>query len=92
MSENEKLSNSPSRAESAATETLVPKDENHDFEERLAGLPENYRDEILRQYDIPKTNVSLLAVLHYATLFEKLLMIIGTLTAIASGTFHSDGC
>src|SRR5947207_859374 len=35
---------------------------------------------------MPETNVSLFAVLRHATLFEKLLMIIGTLSAIAAGT------
>lgn len=96
MSENEKLSHSPSAGvesgltESGVTESHESKRESKDFEERLAGLPEKYRDEILRQYDIPETKVSLLAVLRYATLFEKLLMIIGTLMAIASGISHSN--
>ena len=86
MSENEK----PSHTQSAGMESTViatsksEKDED-DFEKRLAGLPEKYRDEILRQYDMPETNVSLFAVLRHATLFEKLLMIIGTLSATASG-------
>ena len=93
MSENEKLSHSPSAGvESAVTETVESKNENDNFEERLSGLPEKYRDEILRQYDIPVTNVSLFAVLRHATLFEKLLMIIGTLMAIASGISRSNGC
>lgn len=92
MSENEKLSHSPSPGvESGVTESHESKKKSEDFEERLAGLPEKYRDEILRQYDIPETKVSLLAVLRHATLFEKLLMIIGTLMAIASGNSHSNG-
>jgi hypothetical protein len=93
MSENEKGSQSPpAEVESAVTETAESKKDNEEFEERLAGLPEKYRDEILRQYDIPETNVSLFAVLRHATLFENLLMIVGTLMAIASGISHANGC
>lgn len=93
MTEKEKVSPPLSAGvEDAVTETPESKKENENFEERLAGLPGKYRDEILRQYDIPEINVSLLAVLRHATLFEILLMIIGTLMAVASGISHSSGC
>jgi hypothetical protein len=92
MSENEKQSHSlSSGVESSVVETAESKKEEGNFEERLAGLPERHRDEILRQYEIPETDVSLFAVLRHATLFEKVLMVIGTLMAIASGITHSNG-
>ena len=86
MSENEKHSHAQSvGVESAVIDTSESGKDEDDFEKRLAGLPEKHRDEILHQYDIPDINVSLFAVLRHATLFEKLLMIIGTLSATASG-------
>ena|SRR5947207_576850 len=86
MSENEKHSHAQSvGVESAVIDTSESGKDEDDFEKRLAGLPEKYRNEILYQYDIPDINVSLFAVLRHATLFEKLLMIIGTLSATASG-------
>jgi hypothetical protein len=94
MTGNEKLSHSPSVGSQPIESTLAEssdinkEDGDEDlFEQRLAGLPEKYREEILRQYDIPETKVSLLAVLQHATLFEKLLMIVGTFMSIASGTY-----
>lgn len=86
MNENEKNSRVLT-ADSLPTDSSESDANKDDFEQRLAGLPEMYRDEILRQYDIPQTKVSLLAVLRHATLFEKLLMIVGTIMAIASGLF-----
>ena len=59
-----------------------------DFEERLAGLSRNYREEILQQYDIPKSRATLLAVFQHATWLEKLLMILGTVMSITSGDSH----
>jgi len=85
MTEIEKqLSDSPSAtsALNATTETEAKKD---DFEERLAGLPETYRNEILKQYDIPETKVTLFGVLRHATWVEVLLMVAGTFLSIASG-------
>ena len=88
MSDIEKPPYSPSGG-SAPLESGIKSTENEnnedDFEKRLAGLPEKYRDEILRQYEIPEDKVTLFAVLRHATMFEKLLMIIGTIMAIASG-------
>jgi ABC transporter transmembrane region len=56
-----------------------------DFEQRLAGLPEKYKEEILKQYDVPTAKYTLLSVLRYATLSEKALMVLGGITATASG-------
>src|SRR5436190_17350876 len=93
MSENGKPSHqTPSLGSSPGETTIIEcldEKQDDDFEKRLAGLPDQYRDEILRQYEIPETNASLFAVLRYATLFEKLLMIIGAFMAIASGTLYS---
>lgn len=85
MAETEnKLSQSPSKA-SAPDTTPELETQKDDFEERLAGLPEKYRDEILKQYDIPGTKVTLFGVLRHATWVEILLMVSGTLLSIASG-------
>jgi hypothetical protein len=64
------------------------KTEDESFDAKLSQLPEQYRAEILRQYEIPEEKVSLLAVLRFATLLEKLLMVIGLLMSIAAGTKH----
>ena len=88
MSDTEKRPYSSSEGSVPLESTIKSSesDKNEDeFEKRLAQLPEKYRDEILRQYDIPDNKVTLFAVLRHATAFEKLLMIIGTIMAIASG-------
>jgi len=85
MTETEKQhSHSPSatRPLDTTTDTETKKD---DFEERLAGLPEKYRNEILKQYDVPETKVTLFGVLRHATVVEILLMVAGTILSIASG-------
>jgi len=58
------------------------------FDAKLASLPERFRAEILRQYEIPETKVSLLAVLRYATLFEDILMVIGFILSVGAGMHH----
>ena len=68
-------------------ETSRSMQEKESVSKRLAELPEKYRHEILRQYDVPDTNISLFSmILRHATLFEILLMTIGTLMSMASGT------
>ena len=85
MTETEKqLSYSPS-ATSALDTTTDTETKKDVFEERLAGLPEKYRSEILKQYDIPETKVTLFGVLRHATWVEVLLMVAGTFLSIASG-------
>ena len=85
MTETEKqLSYSPSGT-SALDTTTDTETKKYDFEERLAGLPEKYRSEILKQYDIPDTKVTLFGVLRHATWVEVLLMVAGTILSIASG-------
>lgn len=61
-----------------------------DFEHRLASLPEQYREEILRQYDLPTCKATLLTILGYATWVEVLLMIAGTLLSICAGIYYPN--
>jgi len=70
-----------------AADTEAKKD---NFEERLAGLPEKYREEILKQYDMPDVKVTLFGVLRHATWVEILLMVAGTFLSIASGPYSSQ--
>jgi hypothetical protein len=51
----------------------------------LERLPSHYRKEILKQYDLPKTKVSIMTILGYATPLEFGLQILGLLCAIAAG-------
>jgi hypothetical protein len=73
------------KTEDSSTSAHTVEEKEDGFEERLAGLPEKYRQEILRQYDIPETKVTLFAVLRYASSVEYFLMIVGTFMSIASG-------
>jgi len=83
-------------AEKAASVRPLAKDESaadrpkseDEFDAKLASLPEQFRREILRQYEIPETKVSLLAVLRYATLLEDVLMVIGFVLSIGAGMQH----
>jgi ATP-binding cassette, subfamily B (MDR/TAP), member 1 len=84
------LSHAPSHVVSVPTTTPTDSSDSgemkeDDFKQRLVGLPENYREEILKQYDVPNTRVTLFAVLRYATATEKALMIVGSLLSIAYG-------
>ena len=60
--------------------------ENDDFERHLANLPEQYREEILRQYDVPTSKATIFTILGFATWVEMLLMVVGTLLSIGAGT------
>lgn len=79
----------------AATSTALPDDAQSDkrdvFEESLIGLPEKYRDEILRQYNLPETKASLLSILRFATWKETTLMVVGSVTSAAAGKPHFGG-
>jgi DNA-directed RNA polymerase specialized sigma24 family protein len=59
--------------------------ENDDFEQRLANLPEQHREEILRQYDLPTSQATILTMLGFATWVEMLLMVAGTILSIGAG-------
>jgi hypothetical protein len=96
MKEKEDLAISQSASATGSTvipESVTPnkkeKDEKEeDFQERLAGLPAKYKDEILRQYDLPETKVSLLSVLGHATWIEVVLMVVGSIMSIGAGNFQ----
>jgi hypothetical protein len=72
-------------AESPASESDEKKDDEKPFEERLTTLPEQYREEVLRQYDLPESKATLLSILGLATWFEIFLMVAGTFLSIAAG-------
>ena len=55
------------------------------FEERLAGLPEKYRQHIIRQYELSDRKYSIVDVIRWASPLEIALMSLGTLTAIGAG-------
>ena len=72
-------------AESPASQSDEKKDDEKPFEERLTTLPEQYREEVLRQYDLPESKATLLSILGLATWFEIFLMVTGTFLSIAAG-------
>ena len=88
MTEKSEITSTPSANDTPTPESGEPELKKDDFEDRLGSLPEKYRDEILRQYDIPQTKVTLLSVLEHATWAEILLMTAGTLLSIASGFLY----
>jgi len=55
--------------------------------EKLAidNLPEQYREEILRQYDLPKVKVNLFTLLGYGTWGEFALQILGSVMSVGAG-------
>lgn len=55
------------------------------LEHVLQRLPSQYREEILKQYDLPVAKVSILTIFRYGTPLEYALQVIGILFAIAAG-------
>jgi len=55
------------------------------LEHVLQRLPTNYREEILKQYDLPEVKVSILTIFRYGTPLEYAMEIVGLLFAIAAG-------
>ena len=70
---------------SSASETDEKKEV--EYEARLATLPEEYRDEVLRQYDLPESKATILSIFAFATWMEILLMVAGTIFSIGAGVF-----
>jgi hypothetical protein len=68
-----------------STETYITPEKGNTFETALDSLPDKYRAQILRQYDLPKTKATMLDFFRWATLLEIILMIIGGGLAIGSG-------
>jgi hypothetical protein len=52
----------------------------------LDRLPEKYREEILKQYDLPDVKVNLFTILAYGTRLDHALQIIGSLMSVGAGT------
>jgi hypothetical protein len=61
------------------------------MEEILERLPSHYRKEILKQYDVPEVNISILTILRYGTTAEFCMQVVGTISAIAAGTPWEGG-
>ena len=68
------------------SKTELEKKDDDDFEQRLASLPQQCREEILRQYDLPTFKVTLFSMLGFATWVEVILMIVGSMLSIGAGT------
>jgi hypothetical protein len=84
MAEKDQLE-STSKTVTNATTPDDGSEKEDDFQLRLNGLPEKYRDEILRQYELPEVKATLFTIFRYATWIEVLLMLVGSLTAAAAG-------
>lgn len=74
-------------AESSASESDEKKEKEKEFEDQLAKLPEQYREEVLRQYDLPESKATLLSILGFATWVEIFMMVAGTILSIGAGIF-----
>ena len=55
------------------------------FDTVLDRLPTQFREEILKQYDLPATKVSLFTIFKYGTPLEYAMQFLGILMAIAAG-------
>lgn len=51
----------------------------------LQRLPSHFRKEILKQYELPETKVSIMTILRYATPLEVAMQILGLICAITAG-------
>ena len=56
-----------------------------DNKDDLDRLPEEHRDEILKQYDLPKVKVNLFTLLGYGTPLDFALQIIGSVMSVGAG-------
>lgn len=65
--------------------SLAPEDQPLDT--ILQRLPSHYREEILKQYDLPDVKVSILTILRYATPLEFAMQVVGLIMAIAAGIY-----
>jgi hypothetical protein len=84
----EKEIQSGSTSGANTVKTCVPGEEKGEFEAKLEGLPEKYREEILKQYDLPESSASLVSIFKHASWVECLLMAVGTVMSIGAGTYH----
>jgi hypothetical protein len=78
----------PSKQEDVIESFVAPADQTLDH--ALDRLPTQYREEILKQYDLPQTKVSFLTVFRYATPLEYAMQVIGLIAAIGAGTLRKS--
>lgn len=64
----------------------APADADETLEAVIERLPTQFRAEILRQYDMPKTKYGYLTIFRWATPLEVAMQIFGLLMAIGAGT------
>lgn len=85
---NEKSSSSKQEDVIESLNVVAPTDQTPD--DALDKLPTRYREEILKQYDLPQTKVSFLTVFRYATPLEYAMQVIGLIAAIAAGILRKS--
>ena len=56
-----------------------------DDKDGLDRLPEKYREEILKQYDLPDVKVNLFTILEYGTSLDLALQVVGSIMSVAAG-------
>lgn len=85
MSQTEKnsVSSDKDKGDAASDVAVAPADQTMD--NILERLPSQYRKELLKQYELPETKVSIITCLRYATPLEFGMQIVGAFMAIAAG-------
>jgi hypothetical protein len=68
--------------------SIAPADQAVDT--ALERLPTQFREEILKQYELPTNKVSILTIFRYATPLEFAMQVTGILMAIAAGIFRVE--
>jgi hypothetical protein len=56
-----------------------------DDKEDLDQLPEKYRDQLLKQYELPDVKVNLFTILGYGTRLDLALQIVGSIMSVGAG-------
>jgi hypothetical protein len=51
----------------------------------LDQLPEKHREEILKQYDLPKVSVNLFTLLGYGNYVDYALQVVGSIMSVGAG-------
>jgi hypothetical protein len=64
----------------------APADADETLDQVIQRLPTNFRTEILKQYDMPKTKYGYFTIFKWATPLEHAMQIFGLLMAIGAGT------
>lgn len=80
-SDEKELSSELSEINTVNLQNAAPND-------RLNALPQKYRDEILKQYDLPQVKVNLFTILGCGTSTDFVLQIFGSVMSVGAGS-HS---